>query len=86
MPDRLKKRIGADGEIRTPTGVSPPPPQGGVSTNFTTSAKLLLPDDYCAGTSSTGTSSIDTSISGASVAGAYSSTIGASCSRTSVTS
>ena len=41
MPDRLKKRIGADGETRTPTGVSPPPPQGGVSTNFTTSANLL---------------------------------------------
>lgn len=40
MRVRLKKRIGADGEIRTPTGVSPPPPQGGVSTSFTTSAKL----------------------------------------------
>lgn len=40
MPDRLKKRIGADGETRTPMGLRPPPPQGGVSTNSTTSAFL----------------------------------------------
>ena len=35
-------RNGAEGETRTRTGISPLPPQGSVSTNFTTSALFSL--------------------------------------------
>ena len=34
----VKDKDGAEGETRTRTGISPLPPQGSVSTNFTTSA------------------------------------------------
>ena len=35
-------RVGAEERTRTSTGVSPLPPQGSVSTNFTTSAYFLV--------------------------------------------
>ena len=35
----LRVNSGAEGGTRTPTGVTPPPPQDGVSTNSTTSAR-----------------------------------------------
>ena len=37
---------GAEGGTRTPTGVTPPPPQDGVSTNSTTSARTY-DDNWC---------------------------------------
>src|SRR3990172_9133031 len=36
---RLRANRGAEGGTRTPTGVTPPPPQDGVSTSSTTSAR-----------------------------------------------
>ena len=37
---RLRANNGAEGGTRTPTGVTPPPPQDGVSTSSTTSARM----------------------------------------------
>ncbi len=47
MINRLKKNSD-DGEIRTPIPKAALPPQGSVSTNFTTSPKILvkLPNIY----------------------------------------
>ena len=66
--NRNPRLYGAGGRSRTATDVSPLPPQGSVSTNFTTSAFFI--NNYSAGIAGLSVLSVETGNAGLSSAGA----------------